>query len=393
MNTEYIISDEVLETLNSALAKDENWMAYNTGTYFLETGEVCFFKNKASAYEFAENNISDCDSFKVIRFDSIADVLLQIPYGKEFERKLTDPDANGLYNRDGNAFTDAMIDHLEKEQIANNKKYIFMNEKNYEYLTEQLKRTGFGDTFNNELRENMEKQNAEFTLTMQKSYGTDNVKATLHFKKSDESDMVFFNKYDLELKKQNNDNSLRQTFYPNKGITLKEGYNLLDGRAIHKTLTNKQNEKYNTWLQLDFKDNTESGNYVMKQYHQNYGFDLGKTLSKYPIKELSDEKFKEDLIKSLERGNLQSATFSIDGREEKIFITPNVVFKTLHAFDAQMQKISLNDIVQKNKQEQTNKVDNKQEVSEKPQEKKTSKIKNDRDSPARRNRKKQKVTQ
>ena len=36
---------------------------------------------------------------------------------KEFESKLTDPEANGLYSRDGNAFTDALIDHLEKKQI------------------------------------------------------------------------------------------------------------------------------------------------------------------------------------------------------------------------------------------------------------------------------------
>lgn len=98
-----------------------------------------------------------------------------------------------------------------------------MNERNYEYLSEQLKRTGFGDTLNDELRKQMEKQNAEFTLNTQRAYGTDNVSATLHFKKSAESDMFFFNKYDLELKKENNENAIKQTFYPNKGITLKEG--------------------------------------------------------------------------------------------------------------------------------------------------------------------------
>lgn len=266
-----------------------------------------------------------------------------------------------------------------------------MNEQNYEYLTEQLKRTGFGDTLNNELRENMVKQNAEFTITMEKSYGTDNIKATLHFKKSDESDMVFFNRYDLELKKQNNEHCIHQNFYPNKGITLKEGYNLLDGRAIHKTLTNKQNEKYNAWLQLDFKNSTQSGNYVMKQYHQNYGFDLEQTLSKYPIREMTDEKFKEGLIKSLERGNLQSATFAIDGKEEKIYITPNIAFKTLHAFDAQMQKVSLGTLLQKNKQEQTNTSNNKQEVSEKQKVKEKNKIKNNDDAAVRRNSKKQKI--
>jgi hypothetical protein len=266
-----------------------------------------------------------------------------------------------------------------------------MNEKNYEYLTEQLKRTGFGDTFNNELRENMEKQNAEFKLSMQKAYGTDNVSATLHFKRSNESDMFFFNKYDLQLKKENNENAIQQTFYPNRGITLKEGYNLLDGRAVHKTLSNKQDEKYTAWLQLDFKSITQSGNHEIKQYHQNYGYDLEQALSKYPIQELNNERFKESLIKSLERGNLQSATFLLNGKEEKIYITPNLAFKTLHAFDEKNQKVSLGNLLEKDKQEQTNKQENRPELSETQKQKKTNKIQNDGGSTVRNSRKKQKI--
>lgn len=265
-----------------------------------------------------------------------------------------------------------------------------MNEKNYEYLSEQLKRTGFGDTLNDELRKQMQKQNAEFTLNTQRAYGADNISATLHFKKSAESDMFFFNKYDLELKKENSENAIKQTFYPNKGITLKEGYNLLDGRAVHKTLTTKEDEKFNAWLQLDFKNVTESGNYKINQFHQNYGYDLEKTLSKYPIQELNNEKFKESLVRSLERGNLQSATFLLNGKEEKIFITPNLAFKSLNAYDAGMHKISLGELMQKNKQEQTIKPEIKQETSEKQQVKKTNKIKND-NAPATKTRKRQKI--
>jgi len=265
-----------------------------------------------------------------------------------------------------------------------------MNEKNYEYLTEQLKRTGFEDTLNEALRKNMEKQNPEFTLNLQKSYGPDNVKATLHFKRSDESDMVFFNKYELELKKENNENTLKQTFYPNKNITLKEGYNLLDGRSVHKTLTNKEDEKYQAWLQLDFKETTDSGNFKMKQYHHNYGFDLEQTLSKYPIKELQNEKFKESLVRSLERGNLQSATFLINGKEEKIFLTPNVAFKALSAFDEKMQKIKLSDLLQK--QEQSSKQETKQDISQSHSVKKEIKIAGEKDKPVQKKSKRQKLS-
>ena len=151
----------------------------------------------------------------------------------------------------------------------------------------------------------------------------------------------------------------------------------MDGRAVNKLLTSKQDEKYTAWLQLDFKNQSQKGNYEMKQYHQNYGFDLEKTLSKYPIKELQNEQYKESLIRSLERGNLQSATFVLNGKEEKIFLTPNVAFKSLSAFDDKMQKVSLSELMQKNKQEQIPDLGNKQEASEKQVAKKASAIKDD----------------
>jgi hypothetical protein len=267
-----------------------------------------------------------------------------------------------------------------------------MNDNNYEYLTNQLKNMGFGDTLNDELRKNMEKQNVDFTLNMQQAYGTDKVSATLHFKKSAESDMFFFNKYDLQLKKEGQENAIKQAFYPDKRITLKEGYNLLDGRAVHKTLSTREDEKYAAWIQLDFSKNTQSGNFEFKQFHQNYGFDLEKTLSKYPIKELQNEKFKDSLIRSLERGNLQSATFLLGGKEEKILLTPNVAFKALSAFDDKMQKVRLSEVMQNQKQEQLSSPDGRQNISEKQDVKKGSTIKNDNEKPAQKKTRRQKIS-
>jgi len=353
---EHRISEVAMENMQDAINRNRCWIAYNTMSYFLGSGDLFPFKHKDEADEFADNNISDRDCFTVIKVLSVEDAVRQIVYGRTPGEQLDPNEENGLQQL------------LSKYLITN--KNSVMNEQNYEYLTEQLKRTGFEDTLNEDLRKNMEKQNSEFTLNLQKDYGTDNVQATLHFKRSDESDMVFFNKYDLHLKKENDDNAIRQTFYPDKHITLKEGYNLLDGRAVHKTLTNKEGEKYQAWLQLDFKNNTESGNYKLKQYHHNYGFNLEDTLSKYPIKELQNDKFKESLIRSLERGNLQSATFTINGKEEKIFLTPNVAFKAMTAFDANMNKVKLSELLQKNKQEQTTTSDQKLDTKENQQIKK-----------------------
>jgi hypothetical protein len=274
-----------------------------------------------------------------------------------------------------------------------------MNEKNFEYLSEQLKYTGFGDKLNDDLRKQLEKQQPEFKLYTRDSFGKDTTTATLHFKKSEQTDMVFFNKYDLQLKKENNDNSLQQTFHVNKGntITLKEGYNLLDGRAVHKTLTNKQDEKYNAWLQLDFKNPTQNGNYEMKQYHQNYGFDLEKVLAKYPIQELSNERYKESLVRSLEKGNLQSATFLADGEEKKLFITPNIAFKTLNAYDNDHQRVMLQPFTQKQEQkatikpEQTVNSEQKMGQSEKQSAAKEQQQKQDNENPERKQGHRQKI--
>lgn len=240
-----------------------------------------------------------------------------------------------------------------------------MNEKNYEYLKEQLKNTGFGETFNADLANKISQGAPEFQLAQKKTFGKDDVIATLHFKRGNDSDMYFFNRYDLQLLNDKQELTARQMFYINKGssITLKEGYNLLEGRAIHKTLTNKQDEKYGAWLQLDFKSTTQNGNYEIKQYHQNFGYNLEKVLAKYPIKELADEQSKQQLIKSLERGNLQSAAFEIAGKEEKLFITPNVAFKTLSAYNHAGQRVSLKDMSQN--QEQSVKQEQKPEQTQK----------------------------
>lgn len=216
-----------------------------------------------------------------------------------------------------------------------------MNEKNFEYLRDQLKYTGFGDALESELKEKMQKEEPNFTLTHNTQYGNDTAAATLNFNKSKESDMYFFNSYKVELQKENSKENLEQTFYINKGsnITMKEAYNLMEGRSVNKDLTNKDGELYNVWLQIDFKQSESNGNFKLNHYHQNYGYDLEATLSKHPIKELETPKYKEDLINSLKKGNLQSATFQKEGNEIKQYIEASPQFKTINVYDSNLQRI------------------------------------------------------
>src|ERR1700742_1063023 len=130
-----------------------------------------------------------------------------------------------------------------------------MNEQNLSFLKDQLLKTGFGESCNAELQNHISQQPEAFQITLNTAYDKDSTVATLHFKKGTESDMYFFNRYDLELKKENREEIVKQIFYVNKigTVTLKEGYNLLDGRSVHKTLATKEGEKYDAWVQLDFK--------------------------------------------------------------------------------------------------------------------------------------------
>ncbi|TDW47751.1 hypothetical protein EV144_10433 [Flavobacterium sp. 270] len=78
----------------------------------------------------------------------------------------------------------------------------------------------------------------------------------------------------------------------------------------------------------------------MTHYHQNYGYNLEAALEKHSIKGLDTPKFKEDLINSLKKGNIQSVTFVVGGEEKKRFVEANPQFKTVKVYDHAMLRIN-----------------------------------------------------
>jgi len=216
-----------------------------------------------------------------------------------------------------------------------------MNTKNLEFLKEGIKYLGFGEGLNNKLTEELKSQKNEFQLRTENQYGKDKVSYTLDFRKSDQSDMYFFNKYTASLQGQENGQDKSQTFFikKNSGVTAKEAYNLLNGRSVNKDLTNQEGEKYNAWLQIDWNQKDNNGNHKFKMIHEAYGFKLDDVLSKHPIKELNDPTTKDRLMQSLERGNLHQVTFQKGDKEEKMFIAANPQFKTLNLYDSAMKKV------------------------------------------------------
>ena len=308
-----MISDEAFNEILNGLSQGQQWLAYNSTNYFLEKGDVFMFRHEEQADEFAMNNISDYDLFDVVQVNSIRDLMEKLVYGEALKMSYF---------------------------LTQNKKV--MNEKNYDYLSNQLKYSGFGDELNEKLKEKINLGQPEFQLFQSKNFGKDETVATLLFKKPENSDMYFFNRYSLMLKSPKMEAPVKQTFYINNkedNITLKEGYNLLSGRAVHKELTSKEGEKQNAWVQMNFKETDAAGNFKLKSFYDNYGFDLQKELAKHPIKELKNEEDQKQLLASLQRGNRQSVTIATGGNESKVFIEAAPQFKSLNFYDEKMYRL------------------------------------------------------
>ena len=258
-----------------------------------------------------------------------------------------------------------------------------MNTKNLEFLKDGLKYMGFGEKLHADLEARINEQPAEFKLSLQGEFKrdgvSDKVDCRLDFKKSDQTDMYFFNRYHATLKNEDPAQEKAQTFYitKNSGITAKEAYNLLSGRSVNKDLTNKEGQPFNAWLQLDFKEKDKNENFKVKQYHQGYGYELEAVLNKYPIKELSNDEEKVKLMKSLEKGNQHPVTFLKDGKEGKMHIEANPQFKTLNLYDAKMQKvfqgIEKKEVKQEPEKSKEKKETQKREVDEESEPKKEKK--------------------
>ncbi len=212
-----------------------------------------------------------------------------------------------------------------------------MDNETLDFIQENLKYLGFGDKIvpPDQLEQELAKAPKDFELYAEAYYDDDyKLEAVLHFRKW--NDLYFFNKYDALLRKGDDpEMDRRQTFYISKGtgVTMKECFNLLQGRAVNKDLINIEGEKYNAWIHLNFDDVDLNHNYRMKQYRSQYGYDLEKILEKYPIRELKNEESKTWLIKALKRGNLQPVDFlKSDNKTEKMFIEASPQNKTINIY-------------------------------------------------------------
>jgi len=251
-----------------------------------------------------------------------------------------------------------------------------MNTQNLEFLKKSLLNLGFGEKVNEQLEKNINKKVPEFNLTAQHEFNQKKVDYILHFKAGENQEMYFFNKFDATLNK-GKEKEMNQTFYINKGngVTAKEAFNLMEGRAVHKQLFNKDGEKYQAWVQLDNDNLTQNGSKEIKKFNENYGFDLEGVLSGKGIKEMATAEGQENLFRSLKKGNVQQVTVEHNGGEKKYFIAASPQYKTIDLFDQQQKKIKREELLNSEQKTSNKQKKGEQQKEDAPAKKQTRKNK------------------
>ncbi len=212
-----------------------------------------------------------------------------------------------------------------------------MNDENISFLLQRLSTLGFSENVisRDQLDQGSETTPKEFHLYIIVPVEGCILETILYFRLSDYEETYFFNRYDSWLATEPDPAGERkQTFRitGGKGVTVKEAFNLLQGRAVYKEMKGREGEKYRAWIKLNFEQKDEQDGYKVKQYRDQYQYELDKVLAKYPILELTEKLSKQRLVNDLQEGNRCTVTFKKPRRTEKMYIEANPATMTINIF-------------------------------------------------------------
>ncbi|GGP06256.1 hypothetical protein GCM10010992_25740 [Cloacibacterium rupense] len=254
----------------------------------------------------------------------------------------------------------------EKLNINNQTPNIMETQKEFdqvEYLKNQLKYLGFGEgeKLHKDLEKVIKSKNQQFEIktTSDKTLPGNKADFTLKFNKTD-SGGIFLNSYNAKLTNEKNE-EISHNFPVNREntFTAKEAVNLLEGRSVKIEFHNPKSDQQETaFVQFNFEEpKTEKGNYLFQNFYKNYGVETDKIVEKSNL--IFDKpEYKENTIKSLEKGNIVKVKFEQDDKivEGKAVLNPQN--RNLKLYDSDMNRINTNKplegLEQDNKHEKNN---------------------------------------
>ena len=244
-------------------------------------------------------------------------------------------------------------DFKEKDQklnINNQTPNIMETQKEFdqvEYLKNQMKYLGFGEgeKLHKDLEKGIKSKNQQFEIktTSDKALPGNKADFTLKFNKTDGGG-IFLNSYNAKLtNEKNEENSHNFQVNRENTFTAKEAINLLEGRSVKIEFHNPKSDQQETaFVQFNFDEpKTEKGNYLFQNFYKNYGVETEKIVEKSNL--IFDKpEYKENTIKSLEKGNIVKVKFEQDDKviEGKAILNPQN--RNLKLYDSDMNRINTN---------------------------------------------------
>lgn len=237
-----------------------------------------------------------------------------------------------------------------------------------QYLKDQMKYLGFGEgeQLHNELEKGIaaKKQQFEIKTGSDKVLPGNKVDFTLKFNKTERGG-IFLNSYHAKLTMENSEE--RSHNFPvskENNFTAKEAINLLEGRSVKNEFLNpKTKEEETAFVQFDFSHpKTEKGNYYFQNFYENYGVDTAKIVEKAELV-FDKPEWKENAIKSLEKGNIVKVKFKQDDSviEGKAVLDPQN--RNLKLYDNDMNRLNTNKPLEGLEQDQKHEKNNVKEQS------------------------------
>lgn len=114
---------------------------------------------------------------------------------------------------------------------------------------------------------------------------------------------------------------------------------MLSGRAVNKDVMLRNGKKANLWLKLNFREPLDEIGYAIRSYGEHYKFNLAAAVDRFIFPEMEKEGFKNRLMKSLKRGDLQQMNFFTDGKEVRGFITVDPQFEMIDFYDHNLEPV------------------------------------------------------
>lgn len=237
---------------------------------------------------------------------------------------------------------------IEKPQVEQKPEPSNDQEKNVDYIKNQIKYLGFGESpeIEKDLVRNIEKGDNNFSMIIDYGKASKGNKASfeLLFNRSEQSGRYFLNNFVANLMKEKNNEVLSHRFPINTtGFSAKQAINLLEGRNVLGTVHNDRTKSPERAF-ISFKLNEPKNDYGNFKWNV---FDKSKTIQTSTIVEAASLKFESDkhkevTIKSLERGNVVSVKFPLNGKDIEGKAVLNASNNNLKLYTNDMERVNDN---------------------------------------------------